>query len=88
MYQIWEDQGLNVGEFCSHRVLPVEQGSRMHSPDVKRGTVSASFINVTVTAGDAARSALSVPCEIKPFRFICACVEVCTEAGSLQCAFE
>lgn len=88
MYQIWEDQRLNVGEFCSHRVLPAEQGSRMHSQDVKRGRASASFINVTVTAGDATRSALSVSCEIKPFRFSGARVEVCTEAGSLQCAFE
>jgi len=60
----------------------------MHPQDVERGTVSALFASLTVAAGDAARSALSVSRETNPFRLSCTFVEVCAEAGSLQYAYE
>lgn len=80
-------QGLNVGELCSHRLLLLVLGSMTHTQDVKRGTVSASFINLTVVSGDAARSVLTLSCETNPFRLICARMEVCAAVGSLHCTF-
>lgn len=66
MHQILEDQGLNEDELCSYRQLLVVQGNRMHPLDVKKRTVSSLFTSLTVTAGDAARSALSVSHETNP----------------------
>lgn len=66
----------------------VVQGRRMHAQDVERGTVSALFTSLTVAAGDATRSALSVSRETNPFRLSGTFVEVWAEAGSLQRAYE
>lgn len=71
----------------TQEVLAV-QGSGMHPWDFERGTVSATFTSLTVAAGDAAGSALSVSHETNLFCLSCTFAEVCIEAGSLQCACE
>lgn len=60
----------------------------MHPQDVERGMVSATFTSLTVPAGDAAGSALSVSHETNLFCLSFKFAEVYTEAGSLQCACE
>lgn len=58
------------------------QGNGMHPQDFERGTVSATFTSLTVAAGDAAGSALSVSHETNLFCLSCMFAGVCTEVGS------